>query len=194
MTKSDDGLGLLLLGTVGAVAYGAAQGARADDAARAFQALHAEAERRTAEQQEAIRALERESEGLRSQVRTVTDDYLQTKRQLDTTAAARLQDQTEHAAARRNLDAQIADLTRSVEIERVAIHEVRAQNIALEAQLRAATERERTKDQRIADLEAQIREIETRGARSPAAPSAPGEGDDLAPPGRHGDEEPTAGR
>jgi hypothetical protein len=41
-----------------------------------------------------------------------------------------VQDQTEHAAARRNLDAQIADLTRSVEIERVAIQQVRAQNIA----------------------------------------------------------------
>ncbi len=149
----------LLIG-VGAVVYGAAKGAQADDAVRALQALRVEANTRIAGQQETIRAREIDLEGVQSQLRTMTVDYAQAKRQLDATAAARLEDQTEHTAVRRRLDAQIVDLTRNVEIERVAKEHALAQKVALEAQVREGLERERTKDERITEFEARIRELE----------------------------------
>ena len=168
MATSSDGIGWLIGAT--AFVYGASKRAQADDAARAFDALRAKTDNRIAEQQQTIRARERQLEGVQSQLRTITDEYAQTKCQLDATTAARAKDQTEHASVMRTLDAEIVDLTRKLETEHVAMEQTQAQNVALEAQVRAGMEREQTKDQRIADLEARIRELEARGASPSSAP------------------------
>ena len=158
MATSGDGIGLLI--GAGAFVYGAAKGAQANDAARTLEALRVEANRRIAGQQEIIRAREIDIEGLQSQLRTMTVDYAQAKHQLDATVAARVKDQEEYVAVRRRLDAQLVDLTHSVEIEHAATEQVRGQKVTLEAQVREGLERERAKDERITELEARIRELE----------------------------------
>ena len=158
MAISGDGVGLLI--GVGGVVYGASKGAEAEDAMRRFEALRVETSEQIAVQQETIRVREKDLEKTQSQLRMMTIDYEQTKRQLEASATARVKDQTKHAAETRNLNAKMEDLTRNVEAERAAKEQARTQNATLEARIREGLEREGSKDERIAELEARIRELE----------------------------------
>jgi chromosome segregation ATPase len=159
MATSGDEIGLLI--GVGGLAYGVSKGAEAEGAVRALEALRVETDKRIAGQQETIRAREKKLEEVQSQFRTMTSDYEHTKRQLEATATARVEDQTKHAAETRNLNAKIEDLTRNVEVERAAKELTRTQNATLEARVREGLEREGTKNKRIAELETRIRELES---------------------------------
>jgi chromosome segregation ATPase len=158
MATSGNGIGLLV--GASAFVYGAAKSEQAAEATRALEGFRVEASKRIAGQQETIRAREQDLERVQSQLSTMAIDYAQTKRQLDATAAARLKDRTEHAAETRILNAKIETLTRDVEVERAAKEQARTQNATLEARVREGLERERTRDERIAELEARVRELE----------------------------------
>jgi hypothetical protein len=149
MSTSGDGLGLLI--GAGAFMYGASKKTEADKAARTLDIIRADARNRIGQLQTTIKAREADLEGVRAQLRTTTSDYAQVKKQLDATVAARASEQQARAQERANLNTQIRD-----ERERR-----RAERVAAEARINEGTAREREKDERIATLEARIRELES---------------------------------
>lgn len=155
MATSGNGLGLLI--GAGAFVYGATKKTEAESAARALDAVRADAMERIGQLRKALQARDIALEGVRAQLRTATTDYAQTKKQLDATSAARMADQQAHAQERANLNSQIRALTLAANAER---ERARRESTGLEARISEGVEREREKDQRIAALEARVQELE----------------------------------